>query len=463
MSARLSVRLVFPPGTEPLVRRRIGYAFQVFCAVYGYSPANNGAGATLVYGQHVQAGYRPRPISEPAPLPRITAGGPRFHGEADWLGEIFEWLSAAHEYSTTQTDAVGRIKYEQTLHGRDGLDPLVPYAAVAMRALNECIRAQAGPEWPTAPTSPWPQHGGCAIAATHDIDFLPLRFRQNANRFLKDAVIALIIKRDVGLAVRILQRALRAWSGDRGAVDSVGAVLQREQAAGMESSWYVLPRRGHRRDGSYDLRDPAVHRWLARLKHAGAEIGLHGSYTSLEFAGGLAAEYLALRRAGYAAVGSRQHWLRYRTHAGLLNEIRAAGGWYDCTFGYRDQPGFRHGACFPFPPYDFTTESAFPVIELPLMLMDATLDDLRRRGGNPVTAGERALAATREFGWGGTSVLWHDTTFGLAPMRPETGELYWRLKAGNDRWMRAADLVEAVWPRYADAGLLPERPPAVTP
>jgi len=175
-----------------------------------------------------------------------------------------------------------------------------------------------------------------------------------------------------------------------------------------------------------------------------AEVGVHGSYTSLETKGSLAGEYQALHKGGYAAVGGRQHWLRYRNAGALMEEVCAAGGRYDCTFGYATRPGFRNGACFPFPPYNFATESAFPVLELPLMIMDVTLN------GNALAICKKLFSQAREFGWGGTSILWHDTTFGT-----EVGEVYWQIKEANDLWMPARELVEKIWPRYATAGLLP--------
>jgi hypothetical protein len=65
----------------------------------------------------------------------------------------------------------------------------------------------------------------------------------------------------------------------------------------------------------------------------------------------------------------------------------------------------------------------------------------------------------REYGWGGTSILWHDTTFGNGAMRRDVGEIYWQIKGEKDLWMPAAELVKIVWPRYANAGLVPSRLP----
>jgi hypothetical protein len=34
--------------------------------------------------------------------------------------------------------------------------------------------------------------------------------------------------------------------------------------------------------------------------------------------------------------------------------------------------------------------------------------------------------------------------------------LYWHIKRGDEAWTTARDIVEAIWPRYAQAGLLPK-------
>jgi len=405
--------LAFSNDVEPLVRRRIDYAFRVFCAVYGFTPSTDGP--TLKYA----GGYRLRPQSSPAPAPSWFGSFPCFHGlgkngRPDWLAEIFEWLSAAHEFSIEKVDSVGRIPYVETLHGRYGLDPLVPYAAIAMHELDEEIGG-------TGPLSPWP--GACVFATTHDLDFLPASLLSVAHRFVKDLGLALFLRSPLSIKR-----------------DTARRLLEREREHGIRSSWYVIARRGHRRDATYRLRDRKVCELLAQV----AEVGVHGSYTSLETKGRLAGEYRTLDEAGYSAVGGRQHWLRYRNTESLMEEVCLAGGRYDCTFGYATRPGFRNGACFPFPPYSFVTESAFPVLELPLMIMDVTLN------GDALAICRELFSQAREFGWGGTSILWHDTTFGT-----EVGEIYWQIKEANDLWMPACELVETIWPRYTTAGLLP--------
>jgi len=170
-----------------------------------------------------------------------------------------------------------------------------------------------------------------------------------------------------------------------------------------------------------------------------------------------------LRAMGYQVMGGRQHWLRYRTRADLLGELTQAGAHYDCTIGYPGQPGFRDGASFPYPPYCFSAESAYPLLQLPLVIMDVSLPRGGRDGGASLEAARTILRAVRGFGWGGVSLLWHDTAFGVSQCRPEVGETYWALKESVDRWMTAAEVVRRLWPRYSGVGLLPAKPPVPRP
>jgi len=220
LSSNRSLALALDRVIDDRTRKRIVYAFRLFCAVYGYRPVDltrTYDGPRLCYGveprgpQDVRltASYEARRPTESAAEPFFRCldpiifperfGGekyPCFHSkgenvEPDWLGEIFEWVSGAHEQSVREADSVGRIPYEATLHGRFNLRPDIPYAAVAMRALNVKLRAILGKEWTKDPLKPWSGPHSCVVVATHDIDFLPISHFQTIQRYLKNVAIAL--------------------------------------------------------------------------------------------------------------------------------------------------------------------------------------------------------------------------------------------------------------------------------
>jgi hypothetical protein len=472
--------LVFGGQVNEAIRRRITYAFKVFCAVYGFIPGEVGGRPRLCYGLPasgpldvpLSATYVPRMASEPSGPPVwvvFPPGGalhteeavklPCFHplgpGGPDWLGEIFEWISGAHEYSIGEQDIVGRIPFRATFHGRYGLDPAVPYAALAMHALNREIQSAAGNRWPGRPSRPWGGTSSFALAVTHDVDFLPTILRDSWKRYLKNLAIAIGHYRDPRLAWSIATAGLGWLFRGRQPLDCLKNVVRTEQELGIRSTCTILCRRAHPRDANYEIDDPGVRNLLRRLAQSGVEIAVHGSYTSLEGKGRLVEEYRRLTALGFRPAGGRQHWLRYRDPAALFEELCDAGAVYDCSAGYPCQPGFRQGACFPYPPYDFRREAPYPLLEVPLALMDVSLYRPGSSGQDARNVCERLLAIGRAYGWGGVSILWHDTVFGGAQIPGRLADLYWELRRPEDLWVSARELVEKVWPRYARAGLLP--------
>jgi hypothetical protein len=317
-----------------------------------------------------------------------------------------------------------------------------------MRALNGEIRRVLGDRWPERPATPWPHVPGCVVAATHDVDYLPTSRAVKLRRVIKDGVIAAVIEREPARAISVFGLAPSAIHADTS--EGIAPVLSREQQHSIRSTFNFICRNLHRRDGGYDITSPAVQGVMKLIAAQGCEIGVHGSYTSLYSEGRLADEYRLAREMGYAVAGGRQHWLRY-TQPALLDELQKAGAVYDTSFGYSCRPGYRNGACFPFPPYDFSSESAYSVLELPLAIMDVSLQG-ERDSAEALGRCRSILAAARSFGWGGISILWHDTTFSRSP---KLGNVYWDLKEQCDSWVPAVEVARTAWSRYEQAGLLP--------
>ncbi len=483
-----AISIRFAPEADAVVRRRMDYAFRVFCATYGFRAVPEGGDARLCYGVPAEtphdvalgAGYRARAHTAAADAPRIARSGvsafgglepvayPMFHPAAgdspDWLGDAFEWLSAAHEQSVRERDGIGRIPARCTLPGAFGLDPCVPYAGLAFRGLNERLAAATGDGWPRSPSSPF--GGGeraLVIACTHDVDYIPAGALDACGRVLKNIAIALAHHRDPGCALGIAARAAAGALRGRMPFDHLLRMVRRERELGIGSTCTVLCRQAHRRDANYRPDQPPVRRLLGRLAREGVELGVHGSYESLRIRDGLAGEYDALAQlTGVRPAGGRQHWLRF-SGTGLFEELCRSGALYDCTVGFSEHAGYRTGASFPYPPYDFAAERAFPIIEFPLVMMDVALYAATRDSGGAERTCERVLRWGRGTSWGGMSLLWHDTVLSGLQIPPAFAELFWRLKQPSDRWVGCAELAGRVRPRFAAAGLdLPPPGPAAS-
>lgn len=451
------VELAFAPDVDRRLRARIDHAFATFRAVFGYPRG----GASVRYGVDLPAGYRPRDLGEAAPVPDrlpvpgldIPGGFPRFHppgeGSIDWLGEIFEWLSGQEERGSAARDGVGRVPFAATLNGRFDLDPERPWAALAMAGLNFALRPMLGEAWLPAPRSPWPD-GAFVVQASHDVDVLPVSPAATAWRLAKNAGMALL-DRDPAQAFGITLAAARdLWSG-AGALDGLRRLLELERRRGVSADYNVLWRRAHRRDAGYRPQGARAARLLRRIPAAGGVIGVHGSYRSLERSGGLAAEY-ALARRHHPVDGGRQHWLRWSGDR-LFDALVAAGARWDGSIGFPDRPGFRWGACFPFAPYDFRRERAYPILELPLIIMDSAL----LAQPEPAAAVERVLATARRWGWGGCGLLWHDPVTGGSQLPMAIGRCYERALDQVDAARSGSEIAAGLAARYAAAGALAPR------
>lgn len=473
----MQIFLEFDAAQSAAHRARLLYAFRLFCAIYGHQPRVEAAEAdnadcviSYLSGSHVrptvQLGnhYRPRPVREPAPDPsRFEHNGekifliypPNGGSHPDWLGEIFEWVSCADEYSVSARDAVGRVPFARSYVGRNNLSVQVPYAAVAMRWLQlELCRMLPGT--PVAPSCPAPSVSHFVIPS-HDVDFFPVGYASSSWRLAKNAAISLSLFRSFPLAMKQAGAAVRVGMGGKNPLDQLLPLADREVEQGIEASYYFLPRRVHRRDGNYLIDEPEVLESMHTLEAKGMEVGVHGSYSSLDEPHGLASEFACLQRHGFQPQGSRQHWLRF-TLDRMIPALEQAGAIYDTSLGWSEKIGFRGGACFAFPPYDFAHERPAKFLEIPMVVMEVTLRRARQQVEELYREVCHLLEVSRQYGWGGISVLWHPTAFGGGQLPDEIGELYWRVAenrtASADDWTSAASFMNAVSQRYSDVGLM---------
>jgi len=466
--------LQFVPEQGPVARARLEYAFRLFCAIYGHEPITedlrNSSDMVITYAPTCAEGdvcltkaRRFRPLLEPAPEPiryqseedaTVLFHGPEDGREPDWLAEIFEWVSCADEYACRKHDSVGRVPFEACYVGRHGLNPRKPYAAVAMAFLQKAI-ARVKPQVSTRPMCPVgsAQH---LVVNTHDVDLLPMHRISSSYRIAKNALISLTLFRRTEVATQQCKTAARVALGAPDPLDQINFLTKQEQKHNASASYYFLPRRDHRRDGNYSLQQASPVMWS--LQNDGIEVGVHGSYRNMERQYGLGAEFDQMHRVGLHPIGTRQHWLRF-TIPQLVRNVGLAGAGYDTSLGWPYHAGFRAGACFAFPPYDFEQEAPANFLEIPLALMDqVALKAGRDNGSDPIA---ETLAASRRYGWGGISVVWHPTAFGGGQYPMEVGNRFWQLledaQDHHEKWLSGESFLRLAWPRYQNAGLLPAR------
>ena len=464
--------LDFDRAQDKVCRARLSYAFQIFCAMYGHSPVRGGKRIVQTFGSLIRDApsgspakvlklprlYTPRsallPAASPTPFEAFGEAtflfaAPNSGAGPDWLGEIFEWLSCADEYSCKARDAVARLPFLQSYMGRHGLSPIRPYAAIAMRGLQAELQGFV-PAIDLRPHSPAasPSH---FIVNTHDVDYMRLRRAGSVKRLLKNAAISLAGRRCTTSASAQVAHAIRVAGGGPDPLDQLSALADGESRRRVGASYFFIARQSHRRDANYSIRHPKVVDTMHSLERRGMEVGVHGSYTTFDRRHRLMEEFQTLQSLGFNPQGHRAHWLRF-TMDRLVDDLEATGALYDSSLGWSDTIGFRAGACFAFPLYNFSQERPTKFLELPLVGMDQCLC-----GSSGRAQLVDALGASRKYGWGGVSVLWHPSAFGGGQFRKDVGEFFWQLvesNAGSDSWVSGLEFVKGVQSRYREVGLL---------
>jgi len=370
---------------------------------------------------------------EDAPAPRAGEDGLVDFGDgvADLVMSAFWHLSRWEERPGSARDERGRFPASAALFD--------PEQAAADRLVERFREIATAP--PPRPLT---------VALSHDID---TPWRWSGVRAVAGAA-ARAKSAALGRRPAELARELRGLAGlPRHRARGTDPNWSFERIAGIErshdgrSTYFVLAGHHHAADGAapgvYDRVRPAV---VTQVLAQGDELALHPSYTASERLSLIAEERERLESlAGRAIRGVRFHYLRHDAHS-TLPELDRLGFAYDSSHGYADRPGMRAGLSFPYRPYDITADRPLALLELPLVVMDATLAEERYLGLSSDVGLDRAAAVLeRAARAGGTvSVLWHNDRFEPAYARG-WDRVYDRLLGWvRDRGGRLCTAAEAV-------------------
>lgn len=461
------------------VRARISYAFRVFAAIYGHpvADASTSKGAVCcLYGKSTRQNgssdvfYNPElycDLSSETPKRKITKhryANETFHlafgidtlsGKPDWLGEIFQWLSSSYERGIGARDGVGRIAYSEMVFSSEGIPPRKPHAALLMAWMENELVHGIGKEALSKAPCPFPgvEH---VVVSSHDIDFYFVDRISTFLRLAKNLVIAMSLYRDWSYFSDNARMVLHALGGKR-VGDYLPSLLMASEEIGFRSTLFAASRHGHRRDPNYRLGQIAPH--LSNASNSGFSVGIHGSYRSVTEDRTLAAEACELAGcSGRKPLANRQHWLRFQKHEDLFGEVERAALLCDSTLGFPDRIGFRNGASFAFPPYDFVNERPHRFLEIPLVIMDGSLEAASRNlREDPQQMAEEVLRESRNLGWGGISVLWHNPMESLS-VPSQINHVFWNCAKQqgkfHEQWMSSDQFLVGSLPRFQAAGLL---------
>lgn len=189
-------------------------------------------------------------------------------------------------------------------------------------------------------------------------------------------------------------------------------IAKLEDNFGGRSTFFFLAERGKVRGGTnsdYRIKSKSVQRDLTYLSDNNWEVAVHGTI-------GSHLDYNLLlnnhNKVNPSSIGNRFHFLNFKNPETLL-VLEKAGFRYDASLGFADRVGFRNGTSFPFKLYNLKSECSSDILEIPLMVMDTTLQHTKYMNLSTKTAqkliGEMYFNAINSGGI--FSLLWHNNYF----------------------------------------------------
>ena len=63
------------------------------------------------------------------------------------------------------------------------------------------------------------------------------------------------------------------------------------------------------------------------------------------------------------------------------------------------------------------------------------------------------MTFSRKFGWGGSSILWHDMALSKTQLPSFIEKLFWQVVDSNTKLISGEEMIDIIRDRYVDAGL----------
>lgn len=202
-----------------------------------------------------------------------------------------------------------------------------------------------------------------AVCLTHDIDVI------HPSKLSLVCDVALTLKK---LQVyKALEKSL-SWIKKYNPLWNFKKTLDLESKYEAKSTFYFLVLDRRESDFNYNI-DELSSEMKCIIKE-GWEVGLHGGHEVHDNLQEIIRRKKILEDiVGTEVIGYRSHYVRFKVPY-TWKLLEDAGFKYDATFGFADCVGFRNGMCHPYNPFDLNANRFIDILEIPLNIMDCTLD-----------------------------------------------------------------------------------------
>lgn len=310
----------------------------------------------------------------------------------DIIASAFYFLSGWQEYNSPDRDQFGRFPYRKSLQYTLNIMelPIVNYYFDILKtAIEKAYHTKLS-------VQPW---GGSkfGVFLSHDIDRCETGWKEVSwSRIIKGRLLA-----PFGL---LLKRLL-----DKDVWFNFEEVIEADATVGAKSTYFFMTEKGlvnGHPNADYDVTNSKFSKVFELVRDQGSEVALHGSFGSHSSVNQLIREKQKLKA---RVKGNRFHYLIYdnRLSPSVVEECELT---YDSSLCFAEHIGFRNSYCFPFVPYDFTNDRRYHFLEIPINVMDVTMDSINYMNLSPEQAIVRVSNLIDEvvkFN-GMFSLLWHN-------------------------------------------------------
>ncbi len=313
----------------------------------------------------------------------------------DIIASSFYFLSGWNELVNPERDYLGRSSYKSgAIHALDiALLPVVNYY---FDILYEALLKVGGVE----KKSIWENHT-FAVNVTHDIDTCRSAWTEGSLSELRN-------KRFLSIPGLVLRHFMGkdAWF-------NFAEISATDKDIACSSTFFFLPRQGKSgafKNADYNISSGSLEKAISELSENGHEIGLHAGFGTHNDVNEFEKDKAKIKTGNM--MGNRFHFLMFDPLK-TVAVLEEAGIAYDTSLGFAEQIGFRRSFCHPFYLFDFEEWRTSNVIEIPLLVMDATLHYRKYMNLSREEATNKVLLLIDEVARhnGVFTILWHNTFF----------------------------------------------------
>jgi len=244
----------------------------------------------------------------------------------------------------------------------------------------------------------YPDDAPFAVCLTHDID--------TAYKSIPSKAMSTLLALKHGNSSAAFQSVAQMRS-KKVPLFNFTEIMDLEEKYGAKGTFFFMAESSGELDFNYDIKD--LEPEIGNIIDRGYEVGLHGGHNTYLNPEEMHHKKERLEKvAGRSVTGYRNHYLRFRV-PDTWEYISQVGFKYDSTLGYADCVGFRNGMCHPFRPYDLQAGREIDILEIPLTIMDCTLDSYMRLDAVRAWELTQQLIDVTERCHGVITILWHNT------------------------------------------------------